>query len=297
MADNGKDNTNLYLAIGVGGLALYLWQKQKAAEQTAAQGALAAAQGGPGAVFPGTVPLSPTAAPADPVTAAVAAGLDSVVPGAGALAPLAVKLGNEYVDEIEATVLGIIHGGFDLETAGRVAELVTAPFTIPLIATYNFAADLFGWSGQPLDEVNDVLLAKIKDPTWNARDNTPPAGDIHAMDSQGVLHYIQLRPGCSSNDVIWCADYSWREIIAVPPAVFDSFPVGPPITSRSQIAPMNRPKDPAEIRRVFGPKARFKVGTTELHGPWEVPGLYFHSTLGWLTQEEGQALAGNKQRF
>jgi len=287
MAENGKDNTNLYLAIGVGGLAFYLWQKQSAAEQALLQAP------GPTSLYPPPGPQQITPQPVDPVLAATRAGLDAVLPGAGALAPLAAELGQNVLDEGEAMLDGIIHGGLDWETAGRVAELITAPFSVPLVASYNFVADLFGWSGKPLDAVNDVLLAKITDPTWNGRDNVPPAAGIYAMDSQGVLHYIRLRPGCSSNDVINCADFSWREVIAVPPAVFDSFQIGADITNKSQIEPMSRPVDPAEIRRAFGPKARFKTGTVDLHGPWEVPGMYFHPTLGWLTQEEGAALSAS----
>jgi hypothetical protein len=285
------DNTNLYLAIGVGGLAFYLWQQQKAAEQDAARNALEAAQLGAG--LPGAGPQQLTTQPIDPVLGATRAALDAVLPGAGALAPLAAELGQNVLDEGEAMLDGIIHGGLDWETAGRVAELITAPFSVPLVASYNLVADLFGWSGKPLDAVNDVLLAQINDPLWNGRDNVPPAAGIYAMDAQGVLHYIRLRPGCSSNDVINCADFSWREVIAVPPPVFAQFQIGVDITSKSQIQPMSRPVDPTEIRRAFGPKARFKTGTVDLHGPWEVPGLYFHPTLGWLTQEEGTALSAS----
>jgi hypothetical protein len=280
----GKDNTNLYLAIGVGGLAFYLWQQQKAAEQAAlvAQGA------GPlGSGLPGAGPQPLTTRPVDPLLGVAAGALDAVLPGSGALAPLAVQLGNEYVNEIEAAVLGVVHGGLDWETAGRVAELATAPFTIPLVAGYNFVADLFGWSGKPLDEVNDVLLAQIKDPLWNGRDNVPPAADIYAMDSQGVLHYIRLRLGCPSNDVINCADFSWREVIAVPPNVFAQFQTGADITHKSQIQPMARPADPTEIRRAFGPLARFKTGTVDLHGPWDPgTGVVWLSGVGWVTSAE-----------
>jgi hypothetical protein len=286
MAENGKDNTNLYLAIGVGGLAFYLWQQQKAAED-----ALAAQGAGPlGSGLPGAGPQQITPQPVDPVLAATRAGLEAVLPGAGALAPLAAELGQNVIDEGEAMLDGIIHGGLDWETAGRVAELATAPFTIPLIASYNFVADLFGWSGKPLDAVNDVLLAQINDPLWNGRDNVPPAAVIYAMDSQGVLHTIYLRPGCSSNDVINCAGYSWREVIAVPPAVFAQFQIGADITSKEQIQPMSRPADPAEIRRAFGPKARFKTGTVDLHGPWDPgTGVVWWEGFGWLTAEEAQA--------
>ena len=279
-----RDNTNLYLAIGVGGLAFYLWQKQQTAEQDAARNALEAAQLGAG--LPGAGPQQLTTRPVDPLLGVAAGALDAVLPGAGALAPLAVQLGNEYVNEIEAAVLGVVHGGLDWETAGRVAELATAPFTIQLVASYNFVADLFGWSGKPLDQVNDVLLAKINDPLWNGRDNTPPAAAIYAMDSQGVLHYIRLHPGCSGN-VINCADFSWREVIAVPPAVFDRFQIGADITHKSQIQPMARPVDPAEIRRVFGPLARFKTGTVDLHGPWDPgAGAAWINGRGWLGADD-----------
>ncbi len=251
-----KDNTNLILALGVGTLAFYLWQKQKAAEAV-----LAVPVGPGGAGLPGAVPRQ-----IDPLTGIVATGLNAIVPGAGGLAPIVVA----EINEARAMAEGIIHGGFDIETAGRVAELVTAPISVPLVAAVNFVSDLFGWSGHPLDTVNDVLLAAITDPNWQAHDNVPPAASVYAMDSSGVLHAIQYRPGCSSPDTLWCADFSWREIIAVPPNVFNSFPIGADITSRAQIETMARPQDPAEIRRVFGPYARFKVGTTTLHGPWEL---------------------------
>jgi hypothetical protein len=284
MAENGKDNTNLYLAIGVGGLAFYLWQQQKAAEQAA----LAAQGAGPlGPLQPQLQPQQLTAIQADPVLGATRAALEAVLPGAGALAPLAAELGQNVLDEGEAVLDGIIHGGLDWETAGRVAELITAPFSIPLVASYNFVADLFGWSGKPLDAVNDVLLAQINDPLWNGRDNTPPAAGIYAMDAQGVLHYIRLHPGCSSNDVINCADFSWREVIGVPPDVFGRFQIGADITHKSQIQPMARPADPAEIRRAFGPLARFKVGTTELHGPWDPgTGAAWVSGRGWIGPDD-----------
>ena len=307
MAENGKDNTNLYLAIGVGGLAFYLWQKQTAAEQAA----LAAQGAGPlGTGQPTAGPQQLTPQPVDPVLAATRAGLDAILPGAGALAPLAAELGQNVIDEGEAMLDGIIHGGLDWETAGRVAELATAPFSVPLVASYNFVADLFGWSGKPLDAVNEVLVqAQINPPTRDtfqdgALSNPPRDNPIYAMDTGGVLHRVQPLPGCTA-DLLWCADFSWREIIAVEPAVLATFQVGGDITHATQIQVMPRPLDPAELRRAFGRGAIFKLGNDNVtvHGPWELGLVYTQSSpAGWVTQEElnrrVQASAGvRKQRF
>jgi hypothetical protein len=276
---NGKDNTNLYLAIGVGGLAFYLWQQQKAAEQ------LLAAQG-PGPLGTGQPTAGPQQLQADPLLGAAAAGLDAILPGAGALAPLAVKLGQEVVNEGEAMLDGIIHGGLDLETAGRVAELVTAPFSVPLVASYNFVADLFGWSGKPLDSVNDVLLNRISiqpaDPNYPVpvKDNVQYGQPIFALDSLGALH--QLVPGTDINQ----ADFSWREIIAVSQSVIDGLPKAGMITNRRQIQPIGRPLDAGALRQAFGNDIIFKLGASnDLHGPWEV-GYTWVGGQGWMGPEE-----------
>jgi ABC-type dipeptide/oligopeptide/nickel transport system permease subunit len=99
--------------------------------------------------------------------------------------------------------------------AGRVSlavgigvELLVALLgcTVGLVAGYNYIADLFGWSGKPLDNVNDVLLNALKatPETGHADIYVQYGQPIYALDSAGVSHQIQ--PGLDPNQ----ADFSWR---------------------------------------------------------------------------------------
>jgi hypothetical protein len=148
---------------------------------------------------------------------------------------------------------------------------------VPLVASFNFVSDLFGWSGKPLDSVNDVLLqAYGNPPVQNNVQNGPP---IYALDSSGVLHHVI---GGDLNR----ADFSWREVIAVRQSVIDSLSKGGDITNRNQIQPIGRPLDAAALRQAFGNDITFKLGNSnDFHFPSEV-GYVWVTGMGWLGPDD-----------
>jgi hypothetical protein len=262
-----SDNT--LLVLGLGGLGLWwLYDQDKKAKAAA----LAAAQG-PTPFTPAAQPL-----PSIPVTPQNVSPLNAIVPAA-------TKLGNEILPgaglvvgavantEVSA-VKQIISGNI---TPLNIAEVAFFPVAVTATAI-NAIADLFGWSGKPLDAVNDVLLQAYSSPPVG-NNNVQTAMPIYALDSQGVLHQV-LPPDVNT------ADFSWREIIAVRQSVIDGLPKGAAITNRNQITTMPRPLDGTALRTALGPSITFKLGNVnDLHTPAEV-GLTFNPTLGWLTQAE-----------
>ena len=264
---NGKSNDNTLLALGIGAVVWYLWSRSQTPTGLGLVPTVTPISPGPGfgpqPTQPSTQPTSPTAGTElHPSTTASTVGkVIGAVTGLPIAGPAVAAIAQTEINAVQQIASGDIN-------PVNVAEVALLPVAVTATAV-NAIADLFGWSGHPLDTINDVLLTQINDPNWNTRDNVPPGASIYAMDTSGQLHYIQHAGGCSG-DTLWCAHYSWREIIAVPPDVFGKFPIGADITDRSQINPMGRPGDPSLIRQAFGNYARFKVGTTELHGPWDL---------------------------
>jgi hypothetical protein len=214
---------------------------------------------------PGTVvAIAGRIAPSSPdpvvqyTSQAAAAAANELAPGTGGFI-------GDVASTIGQSALDIVHGQGD---AGDVATVAFLPVAVN-VAAFNLAGKIFGWNAKPLDAVDDVLLAVAPD-GWTGHDNVPPPGaTVYAMDASGMLHAIPPAPPGAKGDDIWSAGYSWREIIAVPAEVLAQFPIGFPMV-KAQMSPMSRPSAPADIRIAFGSMARFKVGTQELHGPWEL---------------------------
>lgn len=290
MASN-SDNTLLLL--GLGGLGLYLYlrsEEEKAAALAAQQGGslgVGPVVGIPVAgqsIPPQGTPVTPTAAAGtssgphasgwdattDPIqnrvgtilavgqpieTTVVGAVMDRFIPGSGALAPIAVAGAHAGLQEDIQAAEGIFSNPLSLSSVGGIAELSLAP-GIPFSKIGSAIADAFGWSGKPLDQVNDIILSAL----GNGNTDNVGIGPKYAMDSSGTLHEIQAD--------ITQAQYSWREIIAVDQSVIDKFQKGNPITSRSQIDPVPRPIDPDLLRQALGFDAIFKLGNSNtLYGP------------------------------
>lgn len=159
----------------------------------------------------------------------------------------------------------IISGHFGAQDVATVAEF---PVAVTLSAV-NAVADLFGWSGKPLDPVQGVLLTAYTNPP--AHDNVQPPNPVFLLDALGVLHEVVPAPGAPpGTDTINAAGLSWRAIVACDPIFVARLPKGAPISHVSQTTPSGRPADADGLRAGLGRDITFKLGASnDLHGPWE----------------------------
>ena len=197
------------------------------------------------------------------ITASVNAGSQALagatgVPGANIVIQALANTELNAVDQI-------IHGGADI---GNVATVVFFPVAVSVAAANLIAKALgFSFGAAPLGPVRYTLIARQKDPPSS---NGLGDGNIYVLDDVGTLHYL---PWVNE------AGFSWREVIAVRPALFDSLTVGYPVTKKSDpgdpkihgFTPLGRPPDPIAIRAVFGNDAQFHISTeTRVYGPWDI---------------------------
>lgn len=292
----GKGTKKLLGLLLGGGVLYYLWsqyQASQAALKTVATPQGAALVSKPAAIPAATTSISPIVASDQPATLAAVAttqvaikgGTVSAIP-AKAIPLITTEIANISNALVKIPVVGQVAGAAAGTIATAIGEQIAGNFSTGNILTdvaivmgpmgwaaigvgKLFGIDLFGHS---LDNVHDMLFCQITNAS--VHNNVQPNATPMVMDQDAILHSI-FKPSNStcSSDILWCANFSWRAIIAVDPAVWTvllSVGQGVAVSNRNQITTIGRPTDPAVIRGLFGNNCMFCLGNdTTVHGPWE----------------------------